>query len=183
VGMEDSDRWVLGVVVKFHPDLTTVYGWITTELSLDCTRSRRGGSGPLQRGLGARETKCEPTRAVLRSDDTDARREARRCFGRSDRSAQRSGPCHSLMKSMGGPRRQPPNCRHPLATAGQAGDIAAGLPESRPGGRCKPRGLSSSEAGPAALLPWRSPPRKWTGGCRHRRLKDVCLLSSSGDAG
>jgi hypothetical protein len=24
VGMEDSDRWVLGVVVKFHPDLTTV---------------------------------------------------------------------------------------------------------------------------------------------------------------
>jgi hypothetical protein len=32
-------------------------------------------------------------------------------FGRSDRRAQRSGSCHSLMESMEGPGKQPPNCR------------------------------------------------------------------------
>ena len=38
-----------------------------------------------RRPQGSRHRKC---RSMLRSDDTDARKEARRCFGRSHRSAQ-----------------------------------------------------------------------------------------------
>ena len=53
------------------------------------------------------------SRCARRSDDTDARKEARRCFGRSDRRAHRSGPCRSLIESREGPHKQPPICRHP----------------------------------------------------------------------
>ena len=57
-----------------------------------------------------------------------------RCFGRSDRSEQRSGACHSLMGSLKGPREQSPNGRHLRATAGPAEDIAAEPPEGHQSG-------------------------------------------------
>jgi hypothetical protein len=50
VGMEDSDRWVLGVVVKFHPDLTTVV-WLDNDQPqprLYQRSSRRAGVGSAQ---------------------------------------------------------------------------------------------------------------------------------------
>jgi hypothetical protein len=52
------------------------------------------------------------------SDDTDARKEARRCFGRSHRSAQRSVPWHDPIELMEGSRKQPPNCRDPPCDRG-----------------------------------------------------------------
>jgi hypothetical protein len=66
---------------------------------------------PSPLGSASWPTNREP-RCALRSDDTDARREARRCVGRSHRSAQRSGPCHILMESMERPHEQSANLRH-----------------------------------------------------------------------
>ena len=86
---------------------------------------------------------------------------------------------------MEGPRKQPPNCRHPLATAGPAEDITAGPPESRPSELTRPEGTASSRGGRAlrALLPVALPPHNWTGGCRRRWLGEVGRLSFFGGAG
>jgi hypothetical protein len=67
-------------------------------------------------------------------DHTEERNDFVGCVGRSDRSAQRSGPCHNQMESMEGPREQSPNGRHSLATAAPAKDRDAGPPEGRRSG-------------------------------------------------
>jgi hypothetical protein len=50
--------------------------------------SARSIAGPAKSSLPS----AAGTASALRSDDTDARSEARRCYGRSDRRAQRAGP-------------------------------------------------------------------------------------------
>jgi hypothetical protein len=88
-------------------------------MKLGYTIMRCGGSGPLQREVkespgwtsistavrsaptgGSLLELCGHARRVSscprRTDDTDARKEARRCFGRSDRRTQRYWPCESL---------------------------------------------------------------------------------------
>src|SRR5262249_49329129 len=51
-------------------------------------------------------------------DHTDAHKATVRRFGRSDRSAQRYGPCHSLIVSIDGPRGHSPNRRPPPCDRG-----------------------------------------------------------------
>jgi hypothetical protein len=50
---------------------------------------------------------------ALRSYTTDARKAAVRCFGRSDRRAQRPVPWYNLMEAMEGSREPPSNWRQP----------------------------------------------------------------------
>jgi hypothetical protein len=66
--MEDGDRWVLGAVVEFHPDLTTVMRLQSDQAQPIVPEADAAGLRLLQCGFSPREIKCDPTRAALRSD-------------------------------------------------------------------------------------------------------------------